>query len=211
MKRKRLFRQSISFLGFILLFFNAAAGDKLFFDGSAQRETSLPETFSCIDSPSQNFAVELGFPEQDSSDLIFVALVDRKNHRKRTIGIAVRAIDVKWHRTRLGELLVLTHQFDTHQNEVYVFYPRIISEKEIRVDLLYSAGPTEYIPPGVKWPLDHRYWTVKKIEPDGILVLHGEWDFTDPGIPGVSRDFTIPLFYGYGDKSYRKNNQVTKQ
>lgn len=199
MKSNHVIYKFAYFATLILVTLSAAAKEELLFDYSIQGENFIPNTFTNIDSPSHIWAIELGFLKQETSDLISVTIT--RQGKKKNIAIATRAIDVKWQNTQLGEIIILTHLFDTHQNNVYILYPQITLDGEINIDLLYSTTQVKYVPPCIKYPTDHVYWTVKKIYSNGTMIIHGEWNFTDPSIHGINQDYMIPLFYGYEENN----------
>lgn len=178
----------------LLLCSCAGTGNELLFDQSCG-ETVVPLTLFEHVSPSQQFAIVSGCPDENKSGLTVLTLVEKKSGQTRLLGCGNRSVGVDWYATQTGDVAVINHMYDTHQNEIFVIYPKVSPAGELQIMRLYSLPPLNLIPFRGDNAIDHYYWSVTKIDPAGVMTLHGSWDFS-MGQPGLDQTFVIPLFYG---------------
>lgn len=158
-------------------------------------EDIAPVTFAEDVSPSQQFVIVSGYPDENKSSLIVLTLVEKGSRQTRLLGYGNRAVVVDWYATQIGDVAVINHMYDTHQNEIFVIYPKVTPAGELQIVRLYSLPPLNLIPFRGDNAVDHYYWSVKGIDAAGVMTLRGSWDFTNCE-NGLDQTFIIPLFYG---------------
>ena len=151
-------------------------------------------------SPSRKYTITISRSKDYEESLLIVYLIENSSHKQKVIarGIrGIRGIGITWYSTQLGDIAVIDHDFDTHQNVIYVVIPTCTDTGEMTLNLLYKTLDIDLFPKQMI-NVDHSYWTVKSISYDGDMIITCSWDFFRySGSSGQSKKFTIPLFYGY--------------
>ena len=117
------------------------------------------------------------------------------NHHNELLAKGIRGIKIRWYSTKLGNVAIISYEYDTHKNKLLVLYPKIINNSTSWI-VLFETPKCMYTTD--KLILDHCYWNVEKLNLDkGVLCISCIWDFSNINNTHLQKqNYIIPLFYG---------------
>ena len=168
-----------------------AVSPRLFDQWRGEEPFAVVET--AVDtSPSGKFAVEYAWDDPDTSGKYRLSLRHEASGRRSLLGRGTRGASCRWWKTRLGDVLTVEYQEDTHFSRVFVLYPHLTADGRFECPLLYATPSLELFPGPI--PPEHIYAHIVRLTEDGMLTLSVMWDYGKDG--GTEKTVEVPLFYG---------------
>ena len=162
-----------------------------------EKTDGVTRNFASWKSPSGKFSITYLTAKQDPDDFILVG-ENTADGSHTVLGYGTRGADVKWFKTKMGDLAVVDYNSDAGLNELFVLKPS--TGKKDAWALLYR---TPSLGLGAGYCVEQCYWTLVKLDPDlGTMKLKASWCYSDATnaqrktmkTEGV---YDVPLFYGY--------------
>ena len=170
----------------------------LLFDACGTEPKSWKE-YDAIQFPSHSgkYMANIRYPKNRDLDFEQRLVVKDADGNEILLGRNEYAIEVKWHRTQIGDVLVVKDRWDAHFEQLhFVFFP---GGDIFKYRVLYSTpktfcpkvGDKEYVP----YDIQAKLLEFKKT---GFVSIKLSWGFSNSdGNKGGNVTFSVPLFYGF--------------